>query len=73
MDKWAGKVAVVTGASAGIGACVVKVLLGYGVKVIAGARNLEKLKEIGSKLKPKSPASYKPVKCDVSKEEEVQY
>ena len=71
MDRWAGKVAVVTGASAGIGAAVVKALLGHGVKVIGCGRNLDKLEEFGSTLKPKEPASFKAVRCDVSVTEEV--
>ena len=71
MDRWSGKVAIVTGASVGIGAAVVKALLRHGVKVIGCGRNLQKLKEFGSKLKPEAPASFQPVKCDVAVEEEV--
>ena len=71
MERWSGKVAIVTGASVGIGAALVKALLGYGIKVIGCGRNLEKLKELGATLKPKAPASFKPVKCDVTMENEV--
>ena len=71
MDRWSGKVAIVTGASVGIGAAVVKALLRQGVKVIGCGRNLQTLKEFGSQLKPEAQASFQPVKCDVAVEEEV--
>ncbi len=77
MEKWSGKVAVVTGASVGIGAAVAEQLVGHGVKVVGCGRNLENLKEFASTLekdavkKIKAPGCFKPFKCDVSKEDEV--
>ena len=44
MDRWVGKVALVTGASAGIGAALVRKLVSEGVNVAACARDLDKLK-----------------------------
>lgn len=43
MDKWEGVVAVVTGASAGIGRAVAITLAEHGMKVAALARRAERL------------------------------
>ena len=43
MDRWKGRVALVTGASAGIGAAVAEELVQHGMKVVGCARNVEKI------------------------------
>lgn len=68
MNRWAGKVAIVTGASAGIGAAVSKSLVKHGVIVVGAARRLEKLQELSTTL---GKDKFYPVQCDVAKEEDI--
>ncbi|KAJ8971420.1 hypothetical protein NQ317_018155 [Molorchus minor] len=70
MDRWVGKVAVVTGASAGIGAAIAEQLVEKGLKVAALARRKERLDELAKKLANKKGKLY-PVKTDISKEEDI--
>jgi NADP+-dependent farnesol dehydrogenase len=65
MEKWSGKIAVVTGASAGIGAEIVKDLAKIGVIVIGLARRPEKIEEIAKSL-GKVHGQIHAFKCDVS-------
>ncbi|EFN70152.1 Dehydrogenase/reductase SDR family member 11 [Camponotus floridanus] len=71
MDQWAGKVALVTGASSGIGAETAKLLAKGGMKVIAVARRLENLKELAASIKSEFNVQIYPIKCDVQQEEEI--
>ncbi len=69
MEKWIGRVAVVTGASSGIGLAVATALVEHGMKVIGCDLDLEKLNELDNSLKGKG--IFLPVKCDVTNETEV--
>lgn len=65
MDKWQGKTAVVTGASAGIGAAIVRDLAKAGVNVVALARRVDKLEELKKELKT-AKGKVTVYGCDVS-------
>ena len=49
MERWRGRVALVTGASSGIGEACAVLLARKGMKVVACARRKEKLEELASK------------------------
>ena len=46
MNRWAGRVALVTGASSGIGAAICQMLCKHGLKVIGCARRVDKIQEM---------------------------
>ncbi|XP_051173059.1 farnesol dehydrogenase-like [Leptopilina boulardi] len=70
MDRWINKVAVVTGASSGIGETLVKALMKKNIKVVGLARRVENMEKIKNELKNEKCAFY-PIKCDLSKEEDI--
>lgn len=71
MDRWIDRVAVVTGASSGIGAACVKDLLNQGFRVCGLARRQAKLKEILPSLSPDQSNKYFPIECDVTIEDSI--
>lgn len=70
MDRWVGKVAVVTGASAGIGAAIAKQLVENGMKVVGFARRVEKVEHLAKSLQGEKGQLYA-VQCDVREEEDI--
>lgn len=70
MDRWKGKIAVVTGASSGIGATIVRGLVKHGVLVVGIARRYHNVQAMAEELKDASGKLFA-VKCDISREEEV--
>ncbi|OWA49866.1 hypothetical protein BV898_14403 [Hypsibius exemplaris] len=70
MDRWRGKTALVTGASAGIGYTITVGLLEAGVNVIGCARNIASLETLQSESTANS-ATLTSIKCDLVKEEEI--
>ncbi|PNF26475.1 Farnesol dehydrogenase [Cryptotermes secundus] len=71
MERWSGRVAVVTGASSGIGAAIAAELTKKGLKVAGLARRVERVEELSKSLKS-AKGKLHAVKCDVSKETDVQ-
>ncbi|XP_013880688.1 dehydrogenase/reductase SDR family member 11 [Austrofundulus limnaeus] len=73
MDRWRGRVALVTGASVGIGATIAKELVRSGMKVVGCARSVEKIQKLAAECQA---AGYSgqlvPFKCDLSKTEEIE-
>ncbi|XP_072041108.1 dehydrogenase/reductase SDR family member 11-like [Amphiura filiformis] len=71
-DRWVGRVALVTGASAGVGAAIVKRFAQLGLKVVGCARNIDKIKTLGDELqKSNASGSVHAIKCDVTQEKEI--
>lgn len=71
MERWQGKIAVVTGASAGLGAAISEKLVEEGINVVGFARRKEKIEELAKNIKSKNGAKLHALKVDVTKEEEV--
>ncbi|XP_068911465.1 farnesol dehydrogenase-like isoform X1 [Tenebrio molitor] len=70
MDRWRGKVAIVTGASAGIGAAIAEQLVKEGLQVVGFARRSERVEELSKKLQNKKGKLHA-VKVDMTKEEDI--
>lgn len=71
MDRWQNRVAVVTGASAGIGAAIVKDLAKANLIVIGLARRVDRVEELKESLPEDVRSNVHAYKCDVSSEESV--
>ena len=70
MDKLEGKVAIVTGASGGIGEVMVKKLSKAGLSLVLAARRLEVLQKLKETLSNKDKVLC--IKCDVTKREDLE-
>ncbi|XP_011205720.2 farnesol dehydrogenase-like [Bactrocera dorsalis] len=71
MERWQNRVAVVTGASSGIGSVTVKELLKANLIVVGLARRLERLEELKAQLPAEQQKHFHAVACDVSSHESV--
>jgi len=57
MERWSGRVALVTGGSSGIGSAVVRRLVSHGLKVVACGRQVDKIQVSHRLLKASSDRS----------------
>ncbi|GBN36653.1 Dehydrogenase/reductase SDR family member 11 [Araneus ventricosus] len=72
MDRWNGRVALVTGASAGIGAGLCRALVQHGMTVVGCARSVDRIKAIAEEDALKdAPGKLVAIKCDLTKESEI--
>ncbi|XP_048338733.1 dehydrogenase/reductase SDR family member 11-like [Sphaerodactylus townsendi] len=72
MERWQGRVALVTGASVGIGAAVARALVQQGMKVVGCARSVDKIEKLAAECQSAGfPGTLIPYKCDLSVEEEI--
>ncbi|XP_068583984.1 dehydrogenase/reductase SDR family member 11-like [Cebidichthys violaceus] len=72
MDRWRGRVALVTGASVGIGAAVAEELVRCGMKVVGCARDVEKIQKLAAECQSAAHSGVLvPFKCDLTNEEEI--
>ncbi|XP_063930027.1 farnesol dehydrogenase-like [Zophobas morio] len=70
MERWEGKVAVVTGASVGIGPIVMKTLAEKGMKVIGLARLTHRLQDLAASVSTIC-GQIIPLKCDIAREDDI--
>ncbi|KAH8289133.1 hypothetical protein KR054_000872 [Drosophila jambulina] len=65
MDRWQDRVAVVTGASSGIGAAVARQLVNAGVVVVGLARRVDRMEAIKEQLPAELQSRFHCIHCDV--------
>jgi len=64
-----GKVAVITGASSGIGAALARLLAVEGASLVLAARRIDRLQEVTSSVRP---GHHLAIRCDVTNKEEAE-
>ncbi|KAF7393611.1 hypothetical protein HZH68_010430 [Vespula germanica] len=72
MERWAGKIAVVTGASSGMGLAIAKALVQNEVIVIGFARRKSKMQSEMQNVKGKSKGKFYACECDITKTESIE-
>lgn len=70
MQRWVGRVALVTGASSGIGKAIAARFAKHGMKVVASGRKMERLQELAVECQS-FPGSIIPMQCNLREEKEI--
>nr|BBD75697.1 dehydrogenase/reductase SDR family member 11 [Oryctolagus cuniculus] len=72
MERWRDRLALVTGASVGIGAAVARALVQQGLKWVGCARTVGNIEELAAECKSAGyPGTLVPFRCDLSNEEDI--
>lgn len=71
MERWSGKVAVVTGASSGIGAAIVIDLVKAGMIVVGLARRKKCVEALKKEIPSNATGKLYAVKCDITKDDDI--
>lgn len=71
MERWAGKVAVISGASSGIGSAIALDLVKSGMTVIGLARRTERVDDLQKLIPTNAKGKLYSLKCDISNDDDV--
>lgn len=71
MERWTGKVAIISGASSGIGSAVAIDLVKAGLTVVGLARRAERVDELQKSIPANAKGKLYSLKCDVSNDDDV--
>ncbi|XP_047120617.1 farnesol dehydrogenase-like [Schistocerca piceifrons] len=71
MERYAGRVALVTGANSGIGAATALSLLRRGLKVVGLDKRIDRVQQLSKSMRNDAPGTLYPLQCDVSFEENI--
>ncbi|XP_058466519.1 farnesol dehydrogenase-like [Malaya genurostris] len=71
MERWQGKVAIVTGASSGMGTAIAKALATAGLVTVGLARRVDRVKALKAELPAEVASKLHTFQCDISKEEDI--
>uniref|UniRef100_A0A2K5CEZ4 Dehydrogenase/reductase 11 n=1 Tax=Aotus nancymaae TaxID=37293 RepID=A0A2K5CEZ4_AOTNA len=72
VERWHDRLALVTGASVGIGAAVARALVQQGLKVVGCTRTVGNIEELAAECKSAGyPGTLIPYRCDLSNEEDL--
>jgi NADP-dependent 3-hydroxy acid dehydrogenase YdfG len=71
MERWKERVALITGASSGIGRAIAKRLAARGMKVVICARRYVRLEELANEIEEAGGTAY-PIECDLRDTEAIE-